>query len=167
MISFVQPSFHFVAVQSTIILPLCVRKIVAPPQTFPGNIKVLAIEDYTERVFELNLLPGKPVKLIKRKLMAVILRILWSWEFWKRINFLFYWFWKCFFVVVVIETSIYFTELKDAENRTICEFLASKLEKKGMEKILLLTHNTLKQDTVHLGRSNWHVLLRPFMLSIC
>ena len=52
--------------------------MVMPPQTFPGNIKVLAIEDYTERVFELNLLPGKSVKF-KRKLMngsAVVLGIL-------------------------------------------------------------------------------------------
>ena len=76
MISIVQPSFHSVAVQSTLVLPLCIRKMVVPPQTFPGNIKVLATEDYTERVFELNLLPGKPVKF-KRKLMA----LLWSWEF--------------------------------------------------------------------------------------
>jgi hypothetical protein len=43
---------------SKIVLRQCIRKIVAPPQAVPGAIKILAIEDSSDKVFLSNVTTG-------------------------------------------------------------------------------------------------------------
>ncbi|CAB4018596.1 Cation channel sperm-associated subunit gamma [Paramuricea clavata] len=50
---------------SKIVLRQCIRKIVAPPQAVPGAIKILAIEDSSDKVFLSNVITGSELEFFE------------------------------------------------------------------------------------------------------
>jgi hypothetical protein len=48
---------------SKIVLRECIRKIIVPPQAFPGGIQFLAIEEASAKVFVSNVTSGKYLKI--------------------------------------------------------------------------------------------------------